>query len=171
MEPWGIPALTGYSREYLPCRTIRSHLLLRKEEIRPNIWPEIPNPIEKKTSMPNPIKSLEYIKYHSLSSSRLVKSPTNSIRYNCEKICSWFRRPKTTLESWKKAKFLWVINSPIIYKLFKDFTNHRKKTGRAVVFSCRTFLNILRYGDHWWTLQQSGRQNSLRHLLKSSTNL
>ena len=42
MEPWGTPALTGYSCEDFPSRTTQSHLLLRKEEIRPNIWPEIP---------------------------------------------------------------------------------------------------------------------------------
>ena len=42
MEPWGTPALTGYSCEDFPSRTTWSRLLLRKEEIRPNIWPEIP---------------------------------------------------------------------------------------------------------------------------------
>ena len=26
-------------------------------------------------------------------------------------------------------------------RLFKDFANHRKKTNRAVVFSCRPFMN------------------------------
>ena len=40
MEPWGAPTLTGYSCEDVPSRTTPSHLLLRKEEIRPNIWPE-----------------------------------------------------------------------------------------------------------------------------------
>ena len=30
-----------------------------------------------------------------------------------------------------------MINNPIINKLFKDFTNHRKKTGRAVVYKNR----------------------------------
>ena len=40
MEPWGAPTLTGYSCEDFPSRTTPSHLLLRKEEIRPNIWPE-----------------------------------------------------------------------------------------------------------------------------------
>ena len=34
----------------------------------------------------------------------------------------------------KKATFLWVIKRPIINKFFKDFTNHRKKTNRSVVF-------------------------------------
>ena len=42
MDPWGTPALTGYSCEHLPSRTTRSHLFPRKEKIRPNICPEIP---------------------------------------------------------------------------------------------------------------------------------
>ena len=92
--------LLGYSCEDLPSRT-RSRLLLRIEEIRPKIWPEIPEYL-KKTSLPNPVKSLGYIKCYSLNSPR----PSNSIRYNCKKICSWSRRPKTILEIRKKATFL-----------------------------------------------------------------
>ena len=42
MEHWETPALAGYSCEDFPSRATRSHLLLRKEEINPNIWPEIP---------------------------------------------------------------------------------------------------------------------------------
>ena len=73
----------------------------------------------KKASMSKPVKSLGYIKCHSSSSPRSVKSPTNSIRYNCEKICSWSRRPTClnfTLKSedlsvWYKRKrwFLWIM--------------------------------------------------------------
>ena len=37
MEPWGTPALAQYSCEVFSSRTTRSDLLLRKEEIRPNI--------------------------------------------------------------------------------------------------------------------------------------
>ena len=37
VEPCPTPALTGYSCEDFPSRTTRSRLLLRKEEIRPNI--------------------------------------------------------------------------------------------------------------------------------------
>ena len=37
IDPWGTPTLTGYSCEDFPSRTTRSRLLLRKEEIRPNI--------------------------------------------------------------------------------------------------------------------------------------
>ena len=34
------------------------------------------------------------------------KSSSNSIRYNCQKICSWPKRPKTILKIRKKARFL-----------------------------------------------------------------
>ena len=57
-----------------------------------------------------------------------------------------------------------MINNPNIYKFFKYFTNQRKKTNWAVVFSCKNFPNILKYRD---------RQKNLptiwitRHLLKT----
>ena len=41
MDPSGSPVLTGYSCEDIPSRTTSGCLLLRKEEIKPNIWPEI----------------------------------------------------------------------------------------------------------------------------------
>ena len=37
----------------------------------------------KKTSLQNPVKSCGYIKCYSSSSLRPIKSPSNSIRYNC----------------------------------------------------------------------------------------
>ena len=37
MEPLRTPALTGYFCKDFPSRTTCSHLLLRKDEIRPNI--------------------------------------------------------------------------------------------------------------------------------------
>ena len=40
-KPWGTLALTGYSCEDFSSRTTWSPLLLWKEEIRPDIWPEI----------------------------------------------------------------------------------------------------------------------------------
>ena len=33
MDPWGTPALTGYSCEDFPSRTTQSHLLLRKSAV------------------------------------------------------------------------------------------------------------------------------------------
>ena len=68
------------------------------------------------TSMPNPVKSLGYIKCYSSTSPKPVKSPSNSITYNYKKIC----------------------------KFFENFTNHRKRL-TAAVFSCTPFPNILKY--------------------------
>ena len=117
-------------------------------------WNSISLTFVKKTSMSNPVKSIGYTKCYSSSSPRPVNSirPSNSIRYNCKKICSWSGRPKTILEIRKMATFPQVINNPIIYKFFKDFINHRKKTNRVVVFSCRPFTKISKYTDHQWNL-------------------
>ena len=41
-EPWVTPSLTWYSCDDFPARAMRSRLLLRKDEIRPNPRPEIP---------------------------------------------------------------------------------------------------------------------------------
>ena len=53
---------------------------------------------------------------------------------------------------WKEATFAEVINNPAIDKFFKDFTSHRKKTNRAVVFSQRPLPSILKYKEHRWNL-------------------
>ena len=42
LEHWRTPTLTGYTCENFLFRNTRSRLLLRKDEIRPNIWPEVP---------------------------------------------------------------------------------------------------------------------------------
>ena len=46
-----------------------------------------------------------------------------------------------------------------------------EKTDRTVVFSSRPFPNILRYRYHWWDLPKSGKQNSFRHILKTSASI
>ena len=61
-------------------------------------WNSVRIKFVKKTSMLNLVKSLGYIKCHSSNNPRTVKSPSNSIRYNCEKICSSSRRPQSILE-------------------------------------------------------------------------
>ena len=47
---------------------------------------------------------------------------------------------------WKsdKTTILEAINKPVIYKFFKDATDHRKKTNRTVVFSHRPLPIILK---------------------------
>ena len=106
----------------------------------------------KKTSMLHPVKRLGYIKCHSSSIPRAIKSPSNAIRYNCLKVCSWSRRHESIMEIRKEATFLEVINKPITYNFFKDFTNERKKINRVVFFSRRPLPNILKYRDNRWDL-------------------
>ena len=48
-----------------------------------------------------------------------------------------------------------MINNPIVYKFFKDFTNHRKKTKRVVVFSCDLSSTNLNTGTTNKTFQKS----------------
>ena len=81
MQPSGNPSLTGYSCEDFPSRTTRSHLLLRKEEIRPNIWPEIPQDLSlrSRTACQTLSKTL-YIKSYSSSSPRLAILSDTTVR-------------------------------------------------------------------------------------------
>ena len=105
IEHWGTPALIGYSCEDFPFTNTWSHPLLRNEEIRQNIWPNIRLNFMKKSCMPKAVKSLRCVKCYSSSSLSHVKSPINSTRYNCHKICSWLRIPNTILEVWKRPYF------------------------------------------------------------------
>ena len=66
----------------------------------------------KKTSVSNPVESLGYVKYCSSRSPRSVKKTPNYVKYNCQKICVWFRRHKTTLKSDKRPFFY------VIYRFF-----------------------------------------------------
>ena len=60
----------------------------------------------------------------------LLKAPAFLLEPNIYNttIRRWTRRPENILEIRKKAWILKVINKPIIYKLFIDFANHKKKT-------------------------------------------
>ena len=124
----------------------------------------------KKTSMSNSVESFGYINCYSSSSPTPVKYPSNSIRCNCQKIWSW-SRPKSILEIRKKAIFLQVVNNPIIYKIFKDLTNHREQTNWAIVFSSRTSPNIFKYRDHQWDLPTTWKRDSFRQILESSASM
>ena len=153
MDHWGTSASTGYSCEDFPSRTTWSCLLLTKDK-KGQIFDL---KFYKKTSMPNHVKSLDYIKCCSSNSPWPVKSPSNSIRYNCQKVCSWSRRPKTILEIRKKTTFF-ADCKLITYKFFKDFSNRPSPT----------LLNTETTNE---TFQQSGKQESLRHILKSSVHI
>ena len=128
---------------------LKPYITEKKWEIRPNIWPEIPYDLSwwrTPACQKLYVKNLGNITCYSSSSLGPVKNPSKSIRCNCKKICSWLRRPKTILEIRRKATFLKMVN----YMFFKDFTNHRNKTNRVVVFSSRPFSNIVKYRDQRW---------------------
>ena len=113
MEPWRTSALTGYLCEDFPCRTTWSCLLLRKDEIRWRIWSDeirwnkvtyLTKVCEKDQYAKPCLKPwINQVLHYSLSNPRPIRIPSNSIRYNCQKICSWLRRPRTILESQKKG--------------------------------------------------------------------
>ena len=52
-------------------------------------------------------------------------------------------------------------------QVFQDFIKHRKKTNRAVDFSCRSFPNILKNRTTDETFHQSGKQQSFRDIEES----
>ena len=140
MEPWGTPALTGYSCEDFPSRTTRSCLLLRKEEIRPNIWPEIPWNLSlwRRPACQTLSKALD------ISRATARVGQTNSIRCNGQKICSWSRRPKTILEIRKRPHFSrW--STILLFTSFSKtlLTIERRLTGEyfLAVDLSPTFLN------------------------------
>ena len=105
MVPWVTPALTRCSCKNLLSRTIHSCLLLRKDEKRPNTL--IKNSIRvefvKNINTSHPVQSLGYIKYHNSNKPRPIKNSGNSVRYNCQRICSWLRKPKTMLKIRKRG--------------------------------------------------------------------
>ena len=70
------------------------------------------------------------------------------------------------MEIQKKVHIYLVINNPIIYKFFKDFSNHRKKTNRAVVFSKRPFASIQQYREHQWNLPTMWKTRLLKTLIE-----
>ena len=88
------------------------------------------------------------------SSSRTIKSSFNSTRYNCQKICST-RRPEAILKTRKKATIFKKISKSPIYQCIEDFTYHRKKINRAIVFSCSPFPSVLKYRNHRWDIHST----------------
>ena len=111
----------------------------------------------RKTSMLNPNKSLGYI---NLSSPRPDKSPSNSIRFNCQ-ICSSSKRSKSILETRKGTNFSgwWTI------LLFTSFlktllTTERRLTEQQFLAAdlSPTFSNTEATDE---TFQKSGKKTTL----------
>ena len=136
MESWGTPALTEYSCANFLSRTTQRTLLLRKTK-----YGEISNLIFHKfvmeTSIPKFIENLRYISIKVQVASDLLKALVILSYTTVSRSAVDLQSIKKTWKhtgNQKKVIFLHVINKPIIYKFFKDFTDHRKKTNRVVAF-------------------------------------
>ena len=144
MELWGTPALTRYSYEDVPSITPWSHLLLRKEEVRPNIWPEIPEELGLwRRPAWKTLSTLWYIKHYGTSSPISVKSPSNSVIKTVRRSPVDREDLKPCWKSKKRSHFS-RRSKILLFTKFSDFTNHRKKTNKAVILPVDlspTFLN------------------------------
>ena len=90
-----------------------------------------------KTSMPNTVKNLGYISATDHIAPSLLKALAIILNTIVRKAVVDREDLKLYWKSEKRPTVLYMTNAPIIYKFFKDFTNHRKKSSRVVVFSCR----------------------------------
>ena len=80
------------------------------------------------------------------------------------------RRPKTLVEM--RKGYISLGDQQWHYlQVFQDSFNHRRKTYRMVVFNIIFYSNILNTGTTNETSEQSGKQGSFRHMLKSSARM
>ena len=145
-------------------------------------WSSIRPKFVKKTRMLNPVESLGYIKCYSLNSPRPIKSPINSITYNCQKICSWSRRPKPYWKSDKMFYFYsWptILNNPGLDKLcarwracmqrarkevFLCTKSHARKLVKTFLTSTPTLFKVVSYFCVWKQLIFGTIRSDIRNL-------
>ena len=183
MGPSGTPSLNGnwifLWRLPIQNNLKPSNTKKRRNKVKYLIWMSIRLKSVKKTSRPNPVKGLGYIKFYSSKSPGLVKMPGNFIRYNSQRICSWSRRPKTRLEIRKKmSHFSGWSTTLLLTGFWKSSTENKKtKTKTSTKTNHRrltrwwfsdvdlspTFLNT---GATDETFQKSEKQDSFWHILK-----
>ena len=145
---------------------IQDHLKLpitekRRNKTRYLTWNSIRLQDVKKTSMPNFVESLGYIKCCSSSNPRPVKVPSNPIRHNCQKIFSWLRRSKTLVwpEVWPDTydEGYIFINSnlnPPMEHLSNDHEDHPNQHENSHKPRDETGYPILGLLESQWKLRQ-----------------
>ena len=161
MEPWGTPALTGYSCEDFPFRTTRSRLLLRKKEIRLNIWTEDLN-LWRRPACQTLSKALGISSVTARVAPDLLKALTilSDTAVTTSAVDREYLKPY-----WKSSKRPKYSRWSTVL-LFRSFLKTLlKKTNRAVVFSCRPFPNIFTYRDHQWKLPTIWTRRFLQTLI------
>ena len=150
LEHWRTPPLTGYTCENFLFRITRSRLLLRKDEIRPNIWPEVPQDFSlwRRLAWQTLSKSFNI----ATATARVAPDLLNTLATLSDTTVRRSTIDREDLEPYWKSEKMLHFSRWSISLLFKYFTNNRKKTNRAVVFSCRPFSYILKYRNHRWNL-------------------
>ena len=114
-----------------------------------------------------PVESLGYVKCYNLSSPRAIENSVILSEITVRRSVVDQEVQKPYWQSEQKTTFLEVINRNI-YRLFKDFTNNRRKTNRVIVLSCRYLTGILKHKNDTWNLPAIWKQDAFRHILKSS---
>ena len=101
-----------------------------------------------KIRIPNPVGSFGYTNYCSASSPRPIESFSNLSKLSKDLQLIKRTDQENHTGSEKKGHISLGDHKPIIYKFVKDFTNQRKKTKGAEVFSHTSFPIILKIRDH-----------------------
>ena len=132
----------------------------------------------KKTSMPNPVKKASDISrvVPDLLKALATLLDTTVIRsvVDQEDIKPYWKSEKRLH---KNVTFFLIsstvlgINNPIIYKFFKDFTNHKRRLTGWYFLAADLSSTFLNTGTTNETFQQSGKQDSFRCLLESSASM
>ena len=173
MDLWGTAALTGHSCEDWPSRTTISCLLVKKEEIWPNSWPKIPYDVSlwRRTACQTLSKALDISSAAARVAPDLWKALVVLSKTTVRRSAVDREDLKPYWKSYKGSQFsMW---STIL--LFTNFsktllTTERRITGRwfLAVDIFPAFLNKVTTDE---TFQQSGKQDSFRHMLKSSASM
>ena len=125
-------------------------------------WNLIRLELVNKARMLNPMTILGHIKCYSLNSPRPNEIPSNSIRNNWQKICSWLRRPETIPKIRKQSKFIKVINTAITS--FSKILLKQKGDQHG-----GSFWLQLSYKHSWIQGQQTRPSNNLKNKILSDT--
>lgn len=100
--------------------------------------------LEKKTSMPVPVKWLWDTTRYSWSSTIHNRNLSDSMRHLYQTIYSWIRSLETILEMRKETWFRKLLNKNILSKFSKYVANNRKNTYEVVVLSRVLLSNIFK---------------------------
>ena len=117
----------------------------------PNVWLEIPKDLSlwRRPACQTLSKALDI----SSAKARVAPGLLKALAILPDATVRRFAVDQEDLKPYIKGYIFQRDQELIIYKFFKDFTNHWKKTNMAIVFSCRLSPYILKYRD--WTTNET----------------